>query len=112
MELLAIVAVVERGKAEKVVDQAREAGATGATILYGRGTGVYDTHKLFNLHIEASKEIILIITEQDKYLPIYNALVKAGQLEKPGLGIIFTVPIGNVIGYNQRMDGQNKKRSK
>lgn len=34
-----IVAIVERGRAERIVDKAKKAGAKGATILYGRGTG-------------------------------------------------------------------------
>ena len=33
-----IVAIVERGKADKIVDKAKQAGAKGATIMYGRGT--------------------------------------------------------------------------
>ena len=35
----AIFAIVERGKAEFIVEKAKEAGAEGATIVYGRGTG-------------------------------------------------------------------------
>ena len=39
MEVKCIVAIVERGKADKIVEKAKEAGAKGATIIYGRGTG-------------------------------------------------------------------------
>ena len=39
MDVKCIVAIVERGKADKVVDKAKKAGARGATILYGKGTG-------------------------------------------------------------------------
>ena len=53
-----------KGKADKVVDKAKKAGARGATILYGRGQ---DNRKHWNfyIHIEASKEIILILSETD-----------------------------------------------
>ncbi|CAK7076862.1 transcriptional regulator [Tissierella sp. P1] len=102
IEIRCIIAVVERGKAEKVVDAAKSAGANGATIFYGRGTGESEVKKFLNMHVEASKEIILILTEIDKYKNIMNAMVEAGQLKKPGTGIIFTVPVTNLIGLHHR----------
>ena len=39
MDSLCIIAVVERGKADKIVVKAKDAGAKGATVFYGRGTG-------------------------------------------------------------------------
>ena len=39
LDIRCIVAIVERGKADKVVNAAKKAGATGATIFYARGTG-------------------------------------------------------------------------
>lgn len=102
IEIRCIIAVVERGKAEKVVDAAKSAGANGATIFYGRGTGESEVKKFLNMHVEASKEIILILTEIDKYKNIMNAMVEEGQLKKPGTGIIFTVPVTNLIGLHHR----------
>ncbi|NMB17543.1 MAG: P-II family nitrogen regulator, partial [Firmicutes bacterium] len=51
MDCLAIIAIVERGKAQGIVDKAKEFGLLGATILYGRGTGVFEAPRLLNLHI-------------------------------------------------------------
>jgi nitrogen regulatory protein P-II 1 len=107
MNHLAIVAIVERGKAESIVNKAKHIGAIGATILYGRGTGTHESHKLLNLHIESSKEIIIILSEEDKYRPIYDVLVQHGKLNQPGTGIIFTVPVDNVVGLIQA--STNKK---
>ncbi len=102
IDIKCIVAVVERGKAEKVVNAAKTAGANGATIFYGRGTGESEVKKFLNMHVEASKEIILILTELNKYKKIMDAMVEAGQLNKPGTGIIFTVPGTNLIGLHHR----------
>ncbi len=47
-EIKCIIAIVERGKADKVVNKAKKAGgAKGATILYGRGTGQTEALKFF-----------------------------------------------------------------
>ena len=97
-----IVVIVERGKAEKIVEAAKVAGASGATIFYGRGTGESEAKKFLNIHIEASKEMILILTEVEKYEKIKQAMVEAGRIKEPGTGIIFTVPVADLIGLHHR----------
>lgn len=102
LDIRLIVAIVERGKADKVVEAAKKSGATGATIFYGRGTGESEVKRFLNVHIEASKEIILIISEVQKLKNIMTAMVETGKLEEPGTGIIFTLPIENLIGLHHR----------
>lgn len=102
MEIKCIVGVVERGRADKVVDAAKEAGAAGATIFYGRGTGESEVKKFLNIHVEASKEVIILLTEVDKYKEIMKAMVDAGELKKPGTGIIFTLGVESLVGLHHR----------
>lgn len=103
-DIKCIVTIVERGKADKVVAKAKEAGATGATIFYGRGTGETEAKKFLNMHIEASKEIIIILTDVDKYKLIMEAIVDAGNLKAPGTGIVFSVPVTHLLGLHHRED--------
>lgn len=103
-DIKCIVAIVERGKANKIVDSAKKSGATGATIFYGRGTGESEVKKFLKVNIEASKEIILILSEKEKLKDIMQSMVIAGNLKEPGMGIIFTVPIDNLIGLHHRID--------
>ena len=102
LEVKCIVAIVERGKADKVVKEAKKAGAKGATIFYGRGTGESEVKKFLNMHIEASKEIILILTEVEKSKQIMKAMIEAGRLKDPGTGIIFTISISDLVGLHHR----------
>jgi nitrogen regulatory protein P-II 1 len=101
-EMLAIVAIVERGKADYVVNRAKKVGAQGATILYGRGTGESEVKKFLNIHIESSKEVIIILSEKEKCKQIFDEIVEAGKLKKPGTGIIFTFPVSNLVGLHHR----------
>ena len=101
-EVKCIIAIVERGKADKIVDKAKKAGAKGATIIYGRGTGQSEALKFFNIYIEASKEIIIILSEEDKYRSIYDTIIEAGRLKEPGTGIIFTIPVSELVGLHHR----------
>lgn len=103
-ESLCLVAIVERGKADYIVEEAKKAGAKGATILYGRGTGEHEALKFFNIQIESSKEIILIITERENYQAIFEAMVESGKLQEPGKGIIFTLPVANLVGLHHHSE--------
>jgi len=102
MDITCIVAIVERGKADNIVEKAKKAGADGATILYGRGTGESEALTFFNLHIEASKEIIILLSDASKYKPIYDTIIEVGKLHEPGTGIIFTFPVFELEGLLHR----------
>lgn len=60
-----IFVIVDRGKAEFVVEAATKAGSRGATIINGRGSGIHETSKLFSMEIEPEKEIVLIISQNN-----------------------------------------------
>jgi nitrogen regulatory protein PII len=101
-DVVAIVTIIERGKGDKVVDVSKKAGATGATVFYGRGTGELEAKQLFNIHVESTKEVVLILTEKSKEQAIKDAIVEANNLKKPGTGVIFTFPISSIIGLHHR----------
>lgn len=100
--ILAIFAIVERGKADYVVKRAKKAGAGGATILYGRGTGQSEIKKFLKMHIESSKEVIIFLVEENKYEKIFNEIVDAGKLKEPGVGIVFSFPVLDLVGLRHR----------
>ena len=59
--------------------------------------------KFFNLNIESSKEIIFILTDISKKQQIIDAVVEAGKLKEPGTGILFTMPVMDIIGLHHRI---------
>ncbi|WP_032120566.1 P-II family nitrogen regulator [Clostridium amazonitimonense] len=103
-EVQAIIVIVDRGKAHKLVQTAKKAGAKGATIFYGRGTGESEGKKFFNLDVEPSKEVIIILSEKENIKTIKDAVVEDGKLREPGTGIIFTIPVSDIIGLHHRED--------
>lgn len=105
-DIIAIFAIVERGKADYVVERAKKAGAGGATILYGRGTGQSEIKKFLKMHIESSKEVIIILVEKNKYKKIFDEIVDAGKLKKPGVGIAFSFPVLDLVGLRHRKNFQ------
>lgn len=93
-----IITIVNRDKAEDVVDAASEKGAKGATIINARGSGTHETAKIFSMNIEPEKEMVYVIVEEDKVDDIVENIHDKLHLEKPGNGIIFVQDLNKVYG--------------
>lgn len=100
-----IVTIVSKGKASAVMDAAREAGAEGGTIVYGRGTGI-ERLRLFNIPIEPEKEILLTLVPSDLSQRVSEAIDKAAELSEPGSGIAFVLPVKRVMGIVHKLTEQ------
>jgi nitrogen regulatory protein P-II 1 len=98
-DLNLITCIVQRGRAEKVVDAALKAGAPGATYYYGRGTGVRQKLGLLSKLIVPEKEIILIVTKKHLTDAVFDAVVKAGKLDKKGQGFAYIHKIDRAVGF-------------
>ena len=98
-DLNLITCIVQRGRAEKVVDAALRAGAPGATYHYGRGTGVRQKLGVLSKLIVPEKEIITIVTKDSQTDSVFDAVVKAGKLDKKGQGFAYIHKLDRAIGF-------------
>jgi nitrogen regulatory protein PII len=97
-----IVAIVERDKAQPLIKAATREGATGATVFFARGTGTHEHLSLLRININPMKEVVLILAENEKTQPVFDAVIHAGNLNDPGAGIVFTLPVGQIAGLDFR----------
>lgn len=104
-----IVTIVNKGKADKVVEASKKAGAEGGTIMFGRGTGIHEKARLFGIPIEPEKEIILTLTPTDITDNVLQTIIKDADLNKPGKGIAFVVALDKVAGINHDPIPKSKK---
>ncbi len=93
-----ITCVVQRGRADKICKAALEAGAAGATVFFGRGLGLRERLGLLGLAIVPEKEVIMIVTKPSETKRIFQVIVKAANLDTPGMGIAYVIPIHEVAG--------------
>lgn len=93
-----ITCVVQRGHADKVAKAAAEAGAKGATIFFGRGIGARDQLGILGLAIVPEKEVMMIVCREGETRTIFDAIVAAGHLNTPGMGIAYVSPIYESAG--------------
>jgi len=105
----AIFTIVEKGNAQTVVDTATQAGAKGATIWNGRGSGIHETEVLFTMPIEPEREIVMIITETELIQDITAAIRSTLEIDEPGNGIIFIMPVSQIYGLSSLHHTNNPK---
>jgi len=104
MKFKVVFAPVKTYKTDSVVDAAKAVGATGATIIPARGTGIREAKTFFGLTIEDQTDIIIFLLEEHIVKPVLDAIKKAGEFDKPGTGIAFVLPVEEVIGLESQMD--------
>lgn len=93
-----IVTIVKKGWGDTVLEASVKAGAHGATILLGRGSGIHEKQTILGIPIEPEKEIVLTVTYSKQNEAILEAIVRAADLSKPGAGIAFVVPVEKIVG--------------
>ncbi|MBI2322372.1 MAG: P-II family nitrogen regulator [Chloroflexi bacterium] len=93
-----IVAIVQRGKADAPVRAALRAGARTATVFFGRGLGIRERLGLLGLAVQPEKEIILVVVPDERVDQVVRAMVRAGNLDQPGVGFVFVLPVDFALG--------------
>lgn len=104
MRFKVILASVKTDLTDKIIDAAKEAGATGATIIPARGTGIREAKTFFGLTLEAQTDIIMFLIEEHIVQNILDAISEAGEFQKPGTGIAFVLPVEQVIGLESQIE--------
>lgn len=94
----AIYTIVDRGKADEVIDAAQEAGSMGGTVIHARGSGIGQRQKVFNITIEPEKEIVLILSKVETTEGIVNSIREKMEIDKPGKGIIYVTDVKKTYG--------------
>ena len=104
MKFKIVFAPVKTHKTDAIVDAAKEAGATGATIIGARGTGIHEAKTFFGLTLEDQTDIVLFLMEEHVVKEVLEAIESAGEFDKPGTGIAFVLPVEQVVGMESQME--------
>lgn len=108
MKFKTIFASVKTDITDKVVDAAKEAGATGATIIHARGTGIREAKTFFGLKLEAQTDIVLFLLEESLVDNVLATIGRVGEFDKPGTGIAFVMAVDKVIGLESQIESFTK----
>jgi len=103
MQFKLIMAFVKPSITDAVVDAMKEAGATGATIIPARGTGIREAKSFFGLSIEDQTDIIVFLVEEHVVENLMKVIQLAGKFSNPGTGIAFVMPVEHIAGLESQM---------
>ena len=93
-----VVAIVNQGYSDELINTAREAGASGGTVLSARGQAHEGVVKFFGISVQDEKELILILTGREHRGPVMRAICEAHGLNSKAQGIVFCLPVDCVMG--------------
>ncbi len=106
MHFKMIVVFVEDDKTDDVMDAAREAGATGATVINNaRGEGVNKSKTFFGLSLETQRDVVLFLVEEHLSRHILERINEVGEFDdKPGTGIAFQIDVEDAVGVVHQVE--------
>jgi nitrogen regulatory protein PII len=105
MHFKLIICFVEDGKTDAVMKAAREAGATGSTIINNaRGEGLKQSKTFFGLSLETQRDVILFLVEEHLSRHILETIEQAGEFDqKPGTGIAIQIDVEDAVGVSHQI---------
>ncbi len=100
MRMKLIVALVGEDKTDTVVEAARAAGATGATIVTSvRGEGLKPGKTFLGLNLSSAANIVLSLVVETRARDILERIQEAARFdEEAGAGVAFQLAIEDVVG--------------
>ena len=100
MRMKLIIALVGEDKTDTVVEAARAAGATGATIITSvRGEGLKPGKTFLGLNLSSAANIVLSLVVETRARDILERIQEAARFdEEAGAGVAFQLAIEDVVG--------------
>lgn len=94
----AIMAIMDRGEAANAVEAVNRTGSHSGTLLRGRGSGLHEKQTILNVALEPEKDILLLVTPDDKAESITNTIDDKIKISEPGQGILYSMQVNRVHG--------------
>ena len=96
----AVVVIVPKGKREDALHAARDAGATGVTIIDGHGMGLQKMSNMYRMEVEASDAVMLFILPDALVKNVLKFIIHRLHITSTGAGIAFSMPLSHVKGIS------------
>lgn len=104
MKLKLIMALVSDEHTDTVVEAARTAGATGATIITSvRGEGLKPEKTFLGLELTGKRDVVLFMVAAQKARKILETIAEAGEFDTThGAGVAFEITIDDAVGLKSQ----------
>ena len=99
-----ILAVVNHGSVDTVMDAARSEGARGGTVLHARRVCMEDMENLLGFTFQPEKEVVAILAPREQKRPLMEAINRAAGLGTEARGVLFALPVEDLMGLQPPID--------
>lgn len=105
MKFKLIMVFTDIDKTDKLLDAARQAGATGATIISSaKGQGLDKAIGIFGLELLNPRDVILVLVEKRRADHVLETIVNIGGLdEKLDTGIAIMLDVERALGLTEHI---------
>ena len=106
MHFKLIIALTEDNITDKIVQAARDSGATGSTVISNaRGEGVNVAKTFLGLSLETQRDVVLLLVEEHLSREILEQISAAGEFDaNPGSGIAFSIDVEDAVGISHQVN--------
>ena len=106
MHFKLLIALVNDEKTVAVMKAAREAGATGATVINNaRGEGLEKSKTFLGLTLETQRDMVLFLVEEHLSRQIMEKIGEVGEFDTTaGSGIVFQLNVEDAIGVLHQVE--------
>ncbi|HEX2247178.1 MAG TPA: transcriptional regulator [Arthrobacter sp.] len=102
MKFTAIVVIAPDHLEDQAIEHAQRAGATGVTILPGKGIGGESKRTFFGLTFEGSQSVLLMVVGSHLSTSILKELHTILVNDGHSRGLAFSIPIEHLTGIDLR----------
>lgn len=106
MRFKLIVALVDDKDTDAIVQSARDAGATGSTVVTSaRGEGLKPEKTFLGLNLTGQRDLLMFVVAEPLSRTILETIEKQGNFdETPGSGIAFQIDIEDAVGLRSQLE--------
>lgn len=95
-----IMAIVNQGFSEDVMNAARPKGASGGTVFHSRRVGNEEAMKFWKISVQEEREVVIILAGKEDKLAIMQEIGKKCGMQSRAQGIVMSLPVDNVVGLD------------
>lgn len=95
-----IMAIVNQGFSEEVMNAARPKGASGGTVFHSRRIGNQEAMKFWKISVQEEREVVLILAQKEDKLAIMQEIGRQCGMNSKAQGIVMSLPVDGIAGLD------------
>lgn len=95
-----IMAIVNQGFSEDVMNAARPKGASGGTVFHSRRVGNEEAMKFWKISVQEEREVVLILAQKEDKLAIMQEIGRQCGMNSKAQGIVMSLPVDGIAGLD------------